>query len=122
MKIRNGFVSNSSTSSFLIYGILLDEDEIKKALNIQDGDGEDEDGYGDDIYEMLEDVFKKEKIQGYGWHNPYDDDGWYIGKSWGSVKNDETGKQLKDTIEKDLKLLFGKKVKCLTHSEAWRDG
>ena len=33
MKVRNGFVSNSSTSSFLIYGVEIGEDELKEALS-----------------------------------------------------------------------------------------
>jgi hypothetical protein len=32
MKIRNGFVSNSSTSSFLLYGIQLNENEIQSFI------------------------------------------------------------------------------------------
>ena len=33
MKIRNGFVSNSSSSSFLIYGIQIDESDMKNFYN-----------------------------------------------------------------------------------------
>lgn len=29
MKVRNGFVSNSSSSSFILYGVSLDEDEVR---------------------------------------------------------------------------------------------
>ncbi len=35
MKIRQGFVSNSSTSSFCIYGTILDSDEIIENLKAE---------------------------------------------------------------------------------------
>lgn len=36
MKIRNGFVSNSSSSSFIIRGMKLSKDEIIEKLNVSD--------------------------------------------------------------------------------------
>lgn len=41
MKTRNGFVSNSSSSSFIIRGIKITKDDLKNILSIE----EDEDGY-----------------------------------------------------------------------------
>ena len=38
------------------------------------------------------------------------------------VKDDETGKQFKESIEKELKSIFGDSIECATHKEAWRDG
>lgn len=110
MKIRSGFVSNSSSSSFLIYGVCLDEDEIREALNIDDDV---------DIYGILEDKLENADME---YHNPEYYDGWFIGKSWSDVGDDETGKQFKTTIENKLTEVFGEGLDFGTHEEAWRDG
>lgn len=40
MKVRNGFVSNSSTTSFCLYGVRLESDILQKFRD-EDDDGED---------------------------------------------------------------------------------
>jgi len=141
MKIRNGFVSNSSSSSFCIYGICAEESEIKEALVAK---GATKDELEDDLYEYFdnwsynrkkregeltaadiseyEDKFFKPE-DGFEMHNPYEYDGEiYLGVEWSSIGNDETGAEFKARIDAKLKDLFGKDVTCSTHSEAWRDG
>jgi len=56
MKIRSGFVSNSSSSSFLIFGACLEEDEIRKAFGWRsvEEDEESEDGPLDTCNELDE--------------------------------------------------------------------
>jgi len=117
MKIRSGFVSNSSSSSFLIYGISLDSDVILKALNVSIDEESDE--YEDDIYELLEG--KLPSGGKFEYHNPYDCGEWAIGKSWSNVGDDETGRQFKDSVESELKAIFGEDLKFSTMKEAWRD-
>jgi hypothetical protein len=114
MKVRLGFVSNSSASSFCIYGAAFENDEVKKMLGIKDDESvEDDDGdYG--IVEKLE---KKTGLTCGGWGADYDT--FYIGRSYDTLKDDETGKQFKESVEKKLKELFGKKVKCEHMEEAW---
>lgn len=96
MKIRQGFVSNSSTTSFLIYGVSVDDAElVDKAWDV-------------------------EGIEGYG--NPYDSGGW-IGASWCQVRDDETGAQFKARVEAKLFTELGiKPEQCDTIEQAWRDG
>lgn len=94
MKIRMGFVSNSSSSSFCIFGVCLDQDEIIEKLKLDINEDDDF-----DMIELLEEKCPKMEI-----HSDMEDI-FYIGKSWSSIKDDETGKQFKDSIFKQLKKL-----------------
>jgi hypothetical protein len=113
MKTRKGFVSNSSTSSFLIYGTCVDslEDSIKDQEVL---DAADKSDYS---WELMEEVEKK---YGFSVRCPYDYD-YYVGASWSSIGDDETGKQFKERVAEGLRKLFGDDIKLGTHSEAWRD-
>lgn len=105
MKIRSGFVSNSSSSSFCIYGVSLNDNVNLDFLP--------QDKWGDPEIE----------IEGLEIHR-YSDYGFYIGRSWDTVKDDETGAMFKKDVEDKLKEAFKDKPlpKCATHSKAWYDG
>src|ERR1035437_1771005 len=106
MKSRSSFVSNSSTSSFLIYGIIVsDLNFLTSDLDI-------------DIDTMIEDL-KLDLVT----HSP-DGDDTYVERSWDNVKDDQTGKQFKESVEADVTKLFKlvNTPKCKTHEYAWRDG
>jgi hypothetical protein len=94
MKIREGFVSNSSTTSFCIYGAFLEDTE----------------------------EIDEEKAGKLGLEIEYDDYGIYVGKSWPSIKDDQTGGEFKKGIEDQIAKLLGKKVECETHEEASYNG
>lgn len=101
-KKRFGFVSNSSSSSFLIYGTYVNSDQVKEF----------EERTGKDI-ESLEEEFSMYSME-YS-------DGYYIGESWSSVGDNRTGKQFKESIEKSLSEHFPDAKFC-THQEAWYNG
>jgi len=114
MKVRNGFVSNSSSSSFLIYGCIIDSSFAN-----------------DTIEDAIELVFKDTGVRdSVSYWRPEGYDDYFIGNSWSNVQDDETGKQFKERTEiavnkiiekikeinkddKDLDIEFG------THREAW---
>lgn len=109
MKIRNGFVSNSSSSSFCIYGASISSTSLAKALGIDDEDA--------DIEELLS---KAPALSEMSYWSPEGYDEYFVGISWSKVKDDETGKQFKTRIEKAFKEVFGDDApKVGTHQEAW---
>ncbi len=98
MKTRIGFVSNSSSCSFLVYGIVMDYDEYE---NISEEDQ------------------KKLDDAGISDHGGPEDYGTAVGRSYDGIRDDETGKQFKESIEKTLKEVFGDDIECRTLEESW---
>ena len=141
MKIRQGFVSNSSSSSFCIYGICTEEKTLIDALIAK---GTDKDVLAGGVYDYFDNwSYNRKKEQnklteedikqydskffkpedGFETHMPYDyDSSIFLGVEWSNIKDDETGSDFKTRISAKLKDLLGKDVKCGTLEEAWRDG
>jgi len=112
MKLRSGFVSNSSTCSFLIHGIVEDYTEIMSLLKekgILSSDIEDE-----GIWLEEGEGFKFFNNKRLEVETVYEGESLTIGRSWSSIRDDETGKQFKESIEAEIKELFGDKYKCET--------
>jgi hypothetical protein len=116
MKIRNGFVSNSSSSSFLLYGVYLDDgSEAVDGYNFLVRKGLVEEPEVDSIHELYG-VFDLEI------HAPWGEE-VYIGLSWDEVGDDETGREFKERAERLIKRIMPKYTGSFdTHEHAWRDG
>ena len=101
MKIRNGFVSNSSSSSFCIYGIMKDRNELIELIKSKNLPFEEEESIEVEIdgLEVIDDMDCEEV---------------WIGRKWNSIKDDETGKAFKTEVENKIKE-FGLTGKCESH-------
>jgi len=109
MKLRTGFVSNSSSQSFCIHGEQIDANSILEAL------GKSED---DDVRDALEEALKGTQLEYYS----IDDSDIYIGRPFTTIKGNETGKQFRDSAKEDLKKVFPKmKITTSDMEEGWTD-
>ena len=86
MKIRTGFVSNSSSSSFAVYGLNLRDDDsisaIMKKYDIKDKS---------DLYEFADMGISKELTSFW----EYESENLVLGLSWEQMREDETLSEFK---------------------------
>lgn len=102
MKIRNGFVSNSSSTSFALYGAYISDEEVeaageKRGLDIDDM-------CNCEILEaLLEDT-------GLSYATPNGD--YLVGVDFEDMRDDETKAQFRERIQNTLQEIFGQPISC----------
>jgi hypothetical protein len=114
MKIRAGFVSNSSSSSFCMYGAEFSFSEIIEILKEIDKYPGDENPYQDENIGAWLEYEDSTVFPGLEIRHDYDCEQVYVGKKFTSIGGEETGNQFKASVESKLKECLGKEVECNT--------
>ena len=110
MKIRIGFVSNSSSSSFSIYGTQFDYSQMEEMLKSMNKFPK-KNPYNKDIGAWLE-YEGLEIFLGLTVFHCCDSERIWIGRSWETIDGEETGNQFKKSVEDKLEEALGRKIEC----------
>lgn len=116
MKIRKGFVSNSSTTSFCIMGVTMSGSEFLEKCRVAHPEFTDV----EDVYDMFEKVAQK-LDKSYSFYGAPYDDIIYLGQDPEEQDEDETKRQFKARVKREMTEFFGEAVDVTYLQDSWHD-